>query len=137
MSSTLKGLRVVLEVEELKILSELRKYCNQQKRSGHSISGYLFFCQDQAYGVDRGMGDKPFLYSDISNEIAEDWKKMSIKSRQDFKVIASKGPHKGENIGEPFAFERLYPLQIQQAVDALENESTGEWNMIEDSDSED
>jgi hypothetical protein len=150
MTKTLEGLRVVLEVEELKNLEELRKsykflyeYCNRlrknkidQQNSGHSISGYIYFCQDQAFGTDWGLDSRPLYYSDISTEIAKSWKEMSIRSRKIFLNLAKKGPHDGESTitGE---FPRLDPLETQQAIDALENNTTEEWNMIENSDSED
>lgn len=147
MTKTLEGLRIVLEVEELKKLEELRKsykflydYCNQlrknkldQQNSGHSISGYIYYCQDQAFGTDWGLGSQPLYYSDISTEIASSWKEMSIKSRVIFLNLAKKGPHDGESSGQ---FPRLDPLETGQAINALEN-NTEKWNMIEDSEFED
>ncbi len=149
MTKNLEALRVILEVEELKSLEELRKSYQQlytyyyklkkkkmdEKKAGHTISGYIYYCQDQAFGTDWGFDGRPFYYSDISNEIASGWKEMSIKSRKIFLNLAKKGPHDGESIiGE---FPRLSPLETQQAIDALENNSTMVWNMTESSDSED
>lgn len=149
MTKTLEGLRVVLEVKELHYLQELRKSYQQlyklynklrqnkmdQQNSGHSISGYIYYCQDQAFGTDWGLDGRPLYYSDISTEIAKSWKEMSIKSRKIFLNLAKKGPHDGESpiTGE---FPRLDPLEIQQAINALENNTTDGWNMIENSDSE-